>query len=453
MSEGDDFDLLYPNGVDPEGRLAWQPVRLDEVAVAGLDCHRAEASGEVFRRLRPGLSEDDLAEAGWAVVHPPGYDEVIEELTPLLRLRAGQAGAAYRQPIELARGEEIDDFYKRLGVAWGAADPQRLPYYLLILGSPDEISFGQQQVLGQARAVGRLFLERASDYGTYARNVVAAEERPRRERPEAAFFAAVNGDDRATRRTREQLVAPLAERIGEAHPRWRVRRLEGEEATKGRLLALLTDQAAPLLFTATHGLAVPFDHPRQRDLQGALIASDWRGEGSALSAACYLSGDELPDELGLAGAVAFLFACYGAGTPKYDGFWFKGKDAAPRRTADPPFVARLVQSLLSRRGGPGAVIGHVDRAWTSSFFWHRAGQVDAFVDTLAELIRGARIGNALGWLHDIGRDAIAYAGEMGARQAAGEAFSQSLLDRHRLASADARNFVVCGDPAVRLPIA
>lgn len=455
----DDHDVLYPNGVDPDGHLAWQPVGLDDVALAGMraepepkEPEEPEEPEDVFRRLRPRLSPDHLTQAGWAVVHPPGYGEVLDELEPLLALRAEQTGAACRQPIEIDPREEIDALYDRLKVPWGAADPKKLPYYLLILGGPDEISFGQQQVMGQSRAVGRLCLERLSDYWTYARNVVAAEDRPRRDPPEAAFFAAVNGDDRATRRTREQLVKPLADQIEDAHPWWRVRRLEDQAATRPNLLSLLTDQAPPLLFTATHGLSVPYGDPRQRGLQGALIGSEWRGDGHPLSRDGYLAGEDLPGELGLDGAVAFLFACYGAGTPKHDSFWFKGGDAAPRRTADPPFVARLVQDLLSRPGGPAAVIGHVDRAWTSSFFWHRAGQVDAFVDILCELIRGARVGDAISWLYDLGAAAMMNVFEMVQRRDSGEAFPQKLLDRNRLAAADSYNFVVCGDPAVRLPI-
>lgn len=457
MSERYDDYVLYPNGVDPQGRLAWQPVRLDEVAPGGGEArHLAEEpetpQEDVFRRLRPGLSGDELGEAGWGVIHPPGYESVLDVLTPLLALRAEEAGAAYRPPIELDPREDVDRFFERLGVSWGAADPERLPYYLLLLGTPDEISFGKQQVIGHSRAVGRLCLERPGDYATYARNVVAAEERPRRERPEATFFAAVNGDDRATRRSREQLVAPLANRLEEVHPLWRVRRLEDAAATKPRLLSLLTDEAPPLLFTATHGLAVRSGEPWQRDHQGALIGSEWRGDGHRLSSDHYLTGRELPDELGLDGAIAFLFACYGAGTPKHDGFWFKDTVPAPRRTAEPPFVSRLVQSLLSRPGGAAAVIGHVDRAWTSSFFWHRAGQVNAFFDTLGELIRGARVGDALGWLHDLGRDARVNVEVMEEQRTGGEAYSQSLLDRYRLAAVDARNFVVCGDPAARLPV-
>lgn len=456
MSEHDD-DVLYPNGVDPDGGLAWQPVRFDELPVA--DVGRAEwqepetPQEDVFRRLRPGLSEDDLTDAGWVVVHPPGYDEVLDELTPLLELRAQQAGAAYRPPIQLDPSEEIDSFYRRLRVSWGAADPSRLPYYVLLLGGPDEISFGKQQVIGEDRAVGRLCLERPRDYATYAHNVRRAEERPRRERPEATFFAAVNGQDNATRRTREQLVRPLADHLEETQPLWRVRRVEDDAATKPRLLSLLTDEAPPLLFTASHGLAARFDDPRQREKQGALISSEWPGtDDSPLAPASYLTGAELPAELGLDGAVAFLFACYGAGTPQQDTFWFKATEPGPRRTAEPPFVSRLVQALLSRPGGAAAAIGHVDRAWTSSFFWHRAGQVDAFVDTLAELIRGARVGDALSWLHDLGRSSRVNVEVYEEHKAAGLRYSASLLDRHRLASADARNFVVCGDPAVRLPI-
>jgi hypothetical protein len=458
MSPLDHEDVLYPNGVDPDGHLAWQPVRLDEMAArlddpapAGDPTDGEEE--ETYRRLRRGLEADDLAEAGWAILAPPGYDRVLDELAPLLERRAQEARAAYRPPIEVGPGEEAEGLLRRLGVGPGLADPRELPYYLLILGGPDEISFDTQQVIANARAVGRLSLERLDDYRTYARNLVEAEDRPRRGRPEAAFFAAVNGEDRATRRTRDQLVTPLADALEEAHPAWRVRRLAGEAATKPQLVSLLTDEAPSLLFTATHGLAPRTGSAHQRERQGAPIASEWGGHGTPCPPECYLTGDELPAELGLDGGVAFLFACFGAGTPSHDAFWFHdGEGAEPRRTADPPFVARLVQGLLSRRGGPSAVIGHVDRAWTCSFFWHRAGQINGYVDTLSELVAGGRVGWALEWLLEVFRDQGGRHFALDERRRAGYAVDQKQLRRYRLAAHDARNFVICGDPAARLPI-
>jgi hypothetical protein len=448
-----DDDVLYPNGVDPDGHLAWRPVRLDDVGEPPPDARATDdADDETYRRARYGVSEENLDEAGWGIVAPPGYEREIAQLAPLIELRRQQAARAYRQPTLLRRGEEVDDFYRRLAVAPGAASPQELPHYLLVLGAPHELSFGAQQVIGQARAVGRLHFERPEDYGIYAENVVAAEERPRRGRPQATFFAAVNGEDRATRRTRDDLVSPLADDVEAAQPAWRVRRLAGDDATKPRLLSLLTDEAPPLLFTATHGLAPRFGDPTQRERQGAPISSEWQGHGHPCGPECYLTGGELPGELGLAGGIVFLFACFGAGTPSHDGFWFKSDPPEPRRTAEPPFVSRLVQGLLSRRGGPAAVIGHVDRAWTCSFSWHRGGQTRGFTDALRCLMDGGRVGPALGWMLELYRNAATGLEEMGGRRDAGMTHDPHLLTRFRLAAADARNFVVCGDPAVRLPV-
>ena len=461
MSPLDDDDVLYPNGVDPDGDLAWQPLRLDALAArlgsapgtTPVDT-AADEDVETYRRLRYGLAADDLSEAGWGVLARPGYDRVLDELAPLLERRAQEAQAVYRPPVEVGEGEGAEALFRRLRVGPGNADPRELPYYLLILGGPEEISFETQQVIAQTRAVGRLSLERLEDYRTYAENVIEAEDRPRRGRPEATFFAAVNGDDRATRRSRDQLVTPLADALEEANPGWRVRRLTGEAATKPQLLSLVTDEAPPLLFAAAHGLASRLGSAHQRERQGALIASEWRGHGTPCPPSCYLTGDELPAELGLAGGIAFLFACFGAGTPSHDAFWFHdGEPTGPRRTADPPFVARLVQGLLSRRGGPSAVIGHVDRAWTCSFFWHRAGQINGYADTLAALIGGGRVGSALEWLLQVFHDQGGRHFVLDEQRKAGRSVDEELLQRYRLAAHDARNFVVCGDPAARLSIA
>ena len=77
----------------------------------------------------------------------------------------------------------------------------------------------------------------------------------------------------------------------------------------------------------------------------------------------YLTAADLDDDARVHGLIAFLFACYGAGTPAADHF-LADRSKAPVPIALAPFVAALPQRLLSHPGGGAlAVIGHVERAW------------------------------------------------------------------------------------------
>ena len=118
--------------------------------------------------------------------------------------------------------------------------------------------------------------------------------------PRAAFFGAQNADDRATRLSATELVAPLARGAsGERYPGWAVETALGAGATKARLGALLGGPATPaLLFTASHGMGFPPGDPRQGPHQGALLCQDWPGPAGlapgAIPGAFYLGRRRRP---------------------------------------------------------------------------------------------------------------------------------------------------------------
>ena len=252
----------------------------------------------------------------------------------------------------------------------GLADPERMPYYLLLVGNPEEVPFSFQYQLDLEYAVGRLWFETAEEYASYAQSVVAAETGkvvlPRK----AVFFGTENPDDSVTRMSARDLVAPLAtglpSMLSQGSLPWSMSLLRGEgQANKACLAALLNGPDAPaLLFTASHGVGFPADDPRQLPHQGALLCQDWPGprrHRGEIPPDHYLSADDIGSDARLLGSIAFHFACYGVGTPRLDDF-----PANPLRTADvvaaKPFVSRLPQRLLGHpEGGALAVIGHVER--------------------------------------------------------------------------------------------
>src|SRR5687768_7089073 len=113
-----------------------------------------------------------------------------------------------------------------------------------------------------------------------------------------------------------------------------VEMIQRDEATKGRLVQALGGEGPPaLLFTASHGMGLPYGDPYQLTRQGALICQEWPGPNGwrgALDTGHFLSAEDVGDNSRLLGIVAIFFACYGARTPQLDEFShqaFKAREA------------------------------------------------------------------------------------------------------------------------------
>ena len=184
---------------------------------------------------------------------------------------------------------------------------------------------------------------------------------------------------------------------------------------------------------------------------------------------CGSRAGDIGSDAHLLGLIAFLFACFGAGTPQYDDFAIStqikelqdrglkvtGLEQLDRIPIAPqPFVARLPQRLLGHpKGGALAVVGHVDRAWGSSFLWEGAEQLTTFESTLTRLLQGDRLGYATEDFNN------RYAGLSTVLNERLEAVKfREIVPPEELAGLwtannDARSYVVLGDPAVRLAVA
>jgi hypothetical protein len=284
--------------------------------------------------------------------------------------------------------------------------------------------------------------------------MIEAETGGFRPRRRVALFGPRNPNDLATELTHDHLVRPLArelsERLRKGPQGWEILSVLGPDARKERLLELLGGGDKPsLLLTASHGVAFP-GSPEQRWAQGALLCQDWNGPGSLMSPGCYLSARDIVPEIEPHGLLVFHFACYSAGTPAGNNFVHRSP-AEPPTLAPASFIARLPQSLLGHpKGGALAVVGHVDRAWGYSFSWPLAGEdIEVFVSAFLRLLKGQRLGWAMEFFNQ------RYAGL--AADVLQPLFPEheDLLHPSALWTAllDARNYVILGDPAVRLPAA
>jgi len=349
-------DLLYFNGIDcASGDYYTQPLSIEQLSELILGRqkkpdnlselqHKSNHGAAYGLPNRLAQHSSALDKVGWAVILPKDADEQLKRaLKPLLDLRNEQAGPLYKECVYMP-GDDKVDFFRRYEVDRGPTQPEKLPYYLLIVGNPLEIPFTFQYQLDVEYAVGRIYFETHQEYANYTAAVVAAEN-ARLDR-DMSFFSVETPDDDATRESHNLLVKALGQELQkgdfmEAH----FTTIDGDQATKENLSHLLDgDQAPALLLTTSHGAGFPAGHELQRSHQGALITREFPGpkkwQRAVVEPEYYFSGDDLSPDGNLVGSVAFLFACFGGGTPVYDDFWRWNFQDSASVIAPDPFLAR-----------------------------------------------------------------------------------------------------------------
>ncbi|MCS6993989.1 MAG: C25 family cysteine peptidase [Anaerolineales bacterium] len=476
--------LLFPNGIDAEtgGPIDGDLVITTELIAKVARGHKLTPEDLRDAKLRKaideqksdhfgvaeGIDDTNLAETGWAVIFPASLpqksvDAIKEALKPLLDLRREQAAARnetfYKEVIgpELGyrNGETKNDFLKRFGRGPGPADPNKFPYYALLVGSPETIPYTFQYQLDVQYAVGRIYFENLEDYYRYAQSVVAAETGKLRRAKRAAFFGVANPDDRATQMSAKSLVQPLSSEMQAQYTDWNVEVIAPEQATKANLTNYLGGKQTPaLLFTASHGMNFKPGDPRLLRHTGAILTQDWPGPKARvpIKEDFYFSADDLASDAEVAGMFAFLFACYGGGIPRMDNF-YRQAFGEQKQIAPHAFLAPLPLRLLAHpKGGALGVFAHIERAWGASIEWDGLkGDVETFDSTLDALLNGKPAGAAIEYFNQ------RYAEISTSLTEELDNTSPETQDEIRLAGLwtsnnDARNYAFLGDPAVRLPV-
>jgi hypothetical protein len=472
--------VLYINGINA-ATGGWLHAPRDINAVAGrLAAPPAqEPRAPIARRTMPQMparpprmsligADDSHVDprTGWGIVFSTDEKpEVRQALAPLIEHRKQQVGAGFK---------ELEPYPYPAGCSWmnwlgahdaipGVLDTTKIPYYVLIVGGPDRIPYGFQYLMGVEYAVGRIAFDTAEDYAAYAESVVRYETDAAVSQGRwAGFFGTAHAGDGATEGSAEHLVTPLAGQPWD----FRVKRFVAETALKKNLLGMLhaegEAQGPALLFTATHGAAFPAYHDLVRDRNGALVCQDWPGIPpgagpntilAGLKKEYYLSAQDITDDTRIHGMIGFHFACFGAGTPRYDNFALAPGET-PHLLSDAPFVARLPQRMLAHpKGGALAVIGHVDRVWSYSFQTDSAGdQIGPFRETISRLFRGQSVGRAMKEFKE--RYAALCVYLVCAQEKAEGGLHMEPDEYATLLTEcnDAQNYVIVGDPAVKLRV-
>lgn len=497
-------DEIFFNGIDAEtGQYLMPPIErsatLDLIKGMGQDSRVVNW----LRRMWTVISQPHLglpldvrpevvAEAGWAIVfHRDEEDAVKQAFAPLIEHRKRQV-LAHRQQnppvgvdgevgeVDIVKvltyqGDEGDDanrWLARLDVSSGSVVPTKVPYYLLIVGSPTRIPFLFSQNLDVEYAVGRLHFDRVEEYSRYVQNVIAYETGDAvANTKEAVFWGTRHDFDRATQLSADWLVKPLADGLpadnGQpATPgvatKWgyHTRKLWGPAATKSALKEVFAptgDGAADVpppafLFTASHGMGWSKPNDKQAADQGALVCQDWPGFGGINAPHYFAASDLLQSDPRAQGLIAFFFACYGAGTPLHDRFLHKAGEAPPL-IAQEPFIAALPKTLLAQ-GGALACIGHVERAWGYSIQppTVESPQLLPFQNAIGRILIGQPIGHAL---KDFNERYAALSSQLAGtleRIGFGQTVDESTLAANWIERNDAQGYAVIGDPAVHLRV-
>ena len=467
--------FLSPDGAHQSLRrgLSGSALAVAPGADAPHDARAKPSVGESFPN--PGGDQASLRDQGWGVIAPLGEagDRLLALARPLIERRAAEQECEvdevpiYRVPPDLTAVEATAWIDRQLV---GNKLFDEVPWYLLVLGRPDEVSFELQQALGGGFCAGRLGFDADAGYEAYIDKLLRSERAPPR-LPKAVYFTARDGTP-ATELGRRLLMLPC---IADAEQQRAAGKFDVADlvaiedddpaGAADRLLAAAAD--AGVVFSCSHGAGAPSEGWSSAAVRAAQQGAVCLGRGQRLETQAVGSARFAP------GGMWVMFACFGAGTPRTSAYqhWLRrlaeigehSGDLAPvmaslPREGEPAFLAALPQAALANPDGPLAVVGHLDLAWSYGFCdvdkMSRGERHRRFHELVAMLVRGTRVGLSLGGslmrarsqIHD---EIVAVADQA----AAAPDDDPRLRFGHRwLVRQDLSGYIALGDPAARLVV-
>lgn len=464
-----------PLGVAAQTGTTRPPLGEDAVSRMQRDPDMVKKRSEPDQTLAVDSSVDDsadLTQTGWGVLFASDADPAIKAaLQPLLEWRHDQVGdvklfRVFDGPAGVRPKQTASSWAANKGVSLTApVSPLKgVPFYLMIVGSPQRIPFAFQQQLDLQWAVGRLHFERPEEYADYAEKLVQYEKgmAPARSRS-AAVWIPRNAGDLATPFLAGSVGPDFLGKAGDGTPplgqrqKFGLTSFIGEgQATKAALTSVINGESKggppAVLFTGSHGAEWPLEKPDlQKARQGALVTQEWTRGAPLTEANCYTAEDVSGGMAKVHGLMAFIFSCFGGGCPAVDSYEFEPDGSAIPLTPE-PLIAALPMALL--RNGALAAIAHIDRAFTYGFEdVMGTPQVQLFRTPLELLMKGKPVGLAadalnLQWSSAAALLGMALGGNLPGKPQPGNAMLANLF----IARDDARNYSVLGDPAARLDV-
>jgi hypothetical protein len=407
-------------------------------------------SNQYFEQTPDAVSPGSISTMGWGVIFTSRSDPSIKQaLGELLALRNLQAGDLYREfegPAGYRLGESTATFLARNEIGFGAVDPQRMPYFLLLIGDPQSIPYSFQQDLSMRYAVGRIWFDSLEEYALYALSVVASEQggavRPYR----VASFVPMHPDDTVSNQIAElfqwsrSVVPDDLERYSFAMP----------EPTKSQLVSLLGEHPPALLAMAGHSVFFARDSDHQPTGQGGLLCQNWPGSTSGpVPAEFVFAADDVSPNIRPLGMVIVDLSSYSAGAGGLLSGWRLDDSQHLGLQAQPSLPQRL---LGHPRGGALAFVGYAGPVAVGDFYSQHGTMYmfkEALQIVLRRIVEGWPFGDALGVFRNRYSDwvrllsATEITSEQADLAATGEYFLGCLL---------AGGITLLGDPAARLTL-
>ncbi len=422
---------------------------------------QARMLGEIGELGREELINPADPEVGWGLVFYEDIPQAVRDaLEPLRQHRQGRLLPDWGA-LHTYRGWLRDQ-----GINITNRDTRDLPYYILLVGRPDQILVEYQYELDRIRAVGRLDLgDDPAVYRAYVETVLACEKAPPVARRVLFAAARTPGDD-STYLSADHLVPALAalpDEDKDLQPLgYQAQHLDAARRAqlKAALCADAGGHAPALAFLATHGVSFDAGHAQQVAEQGGWICSDW--QGGPVPRQAYLAAADVGPDFYAPGSIIFSLACFGAGSSRkseYARYYnlLDPQEKLDEQVASRSFVAALPQRLLTYRhggqpAGALAYIGHVDLSWTSAFWDAEKKQADValFESLVRRLLLGDTVGMAMEKFAQVVNDfngaLTSFMGHSGKLDISDEkAVGEVWIGRN-----NAQGFIVLGDPAVRV---
>lgn len=403
------------------------------------------------------FDQDRLEETGWGAIVPITSDpnltaQRLRGLEPLLNWRQRQAYGRFKQ-LEYRPQETAAAFLARHGLRPGFSDPERLPYFLLIIASPEEIPFSFQVDMSVSYAVGRLWFDEPRSFASYANRLVETENQGADFERTAAFFGPANPDDPGSNFIAYKLLRPLFERVMSETSDWRLKLVEPAQATRAQLQHMIEREQPRLLVTTGQGAAFPAEHSRQRLCQGGIVCQDWPGPlkwQGELSQEMLFTGGDIAADADISGMISFHMSDYSFGTPLRSEAQAMLFEDIPQLTQT-PFISSLPQALLSH--GAQAYVGLADKFWNIGFPNIQLFTPDTLVvaeSFLRYLLDGSTLGVAMQPFRQRAAELTTQLSYLREEDQFGKSVDPQEMVTTWATLSTLNNLLIFGDPAVRL---
>ena len=410
--------------------------------------------------LKPPAEADERDwrsdEVGWGVVLAPNPERTPAQLAtaedapePIVDLVRSRGDAPVFRYDPAHPGFLYD--YRNDALLSMASSPSgvgkgKLPRYLLIYGSPNEVPWRAQFALNASRIVGRLHLTGPAleNYVAALKNEwSAAASRPAR----TLVWSTDYGPDDITALMREVVAAPLQRAFEGDDDIETARALIGADATGANLASSLARDNPAVVVTTSHGKTYPLEDPvAMGETIGLLI--DQSKDAVEVDA---VTADWAPD-----GAIWYAHACCSAGCDSataFRGLVAEGSELERVLSGIPAAGARvapLPTALLSHAKPARAFIGHVEPTfdWTLRDRQSSGSYEKPFVEAMySNVFRKAPVGYGFRALYARLGGVYAQYDEALLRYNTGADNADELLG-HLLVARDIRSTILLGDPTV-----